>query len=329
MMFGKKSALPYILVLAAVSMTTSCNFAVAADKIIVGAITPLKAVPDVDAEKAALGRELFYDRRLSKNGTISCNECHDLNHGGMDGRNHSVNTPTVFNSVFNFKQFWDGRADSLYDQIEGPINSPEEMASNWSDIIYRLSLDPETKARFKTIYKAPIGADNIKNALVEFEKTLVTLNAPFDRYLEGDDHALTENQIRGYKKFMSFGCVSCHQGQNIGGNMFQTVGITADYFKDRGEEMLSDGGRFNITKLESDRHVFKVPSLRNVALTAPYFHDGATKTLDEAVRKMAKYQLGRALSAADVNDIVDFLNSLTGQLPASVKPFKRDSTHEK
>ncbi|MBC7371825.1 MAG: c-type cytochrome [Bdellovibrionaceae bacterium] len=301
-------------------------------------IFPLTPAENLDPEKVVFGRDLFYDRRLSKDGSISCSECHDLQHGGADGRTFShgirniagrTNTPTVFNSALNFRQFWDGRAETLYDQIEGPINSPSELASNWSDIIYRLNLDPQTVERFNKIYHRKISADGIKNALVEFQKSLITLNAPFDLYLKGDLMAISENQLRGYKKFTSFGCVACHQGRNIGGNMFQAVGIAADYFKDRGGEYPSDLGRYNVTRSEADRHVFKVPSLRNVALTAPYFHDGSAKTLEDAVRKMAKYQLGRQLAPQDVSELVDFLGTLTGEMPDSIKPQQRSISSEK
>ena len=292
-----------------------------------GVLEPLEP-PQIDnQDKVFLGKQLFMDPRLSKTNSVSCNSCHNLKNGGVDGLQFSVginqamgeiNSPTVFNAALNFRQFWDGRAENLVEQIEGPIHNPKEMGSTWPEIVTKLKADSNYVQQFSRHFEDGITAKNIVNAIVTFEKTLITIDSPFDQYLRGNKEALTEKQILGYQKFTTLGCVACHQGRNIGGNMYQTFGITGDYFKDRGGSYSSDAGRFNVTKMEVDRHVFRVPSLRNVAITAPYFHDGSAKTLEEAVRKMAKYQLGRALEESDVQALVEFLKSLTGKRPTTL-----------
>lgn len=289
------------------------------------AIFPLELPANIDVAKAQLGKELFSDTRLSKDNSISCQSCHSFSKGGADGRQFSigvggakgdVNSPTVFNSAFNFTQFWNGRAQDLTAQAPEPVHNPAEMGTSWQEVVEKLSRDPNLSQKFLTIFNRPPDARAIVESIVEFERSLVTLNAPFDRYLRGDSNAITEQQLRGFHKFNNYGCIACHQGQNVGGNMFQTMGVAHDYFKERGGSFPSDLGRFAITKLEADRHVFKVPSLRNVELTAPYFHDGSEPRLDSAVRKMARYQLGRDLPAQDAADIVAFLKSLTGEAPS-------------
>ncbi len=289
---------------------------------------PLPPPPDTHAGKVALGKKLFFEKRISGNGQVSCASCHDLAMGGagagafsmgVDGKDNQVNAPTVFNAALNFRQFWDGRAATLADQIDGPLNDPNEMASSWSDAVQTLNADPVYAKEFFSVFGAPASRENISQAIVEFEKTLLTPNAPFDRFLRGDVNALTTSQKRGYEKFRSYGCVACHQGVNVGGNMFQAFGVMGDYFKDRGGVFKSDLGVFKHSNNPADRHVFRVPSLRNVEKTAPYFHDGQTKTLEDAVNVMGKYQLGRKLSKEEAADIANFLRSLTGEIPASVK----------
>jgi len=302
--------------------------------------SPLKESTEGNLEKIKIGRQLFQDTRLSKNNTISCNSCHNLEKGGVDGRQFAVeidgvvddiNTPTVFNSSLNFRQFWDGRSENLAEALldsEGQMMAhPKQMGRRWSEIVEQLKEDAEYKRQFSLVYKDGVQARNIVDALVAFESSLLTLDSAFDRYLKGDEKALSEIQLDGYKKFVSYGCVSCHQGQNIGGNMFQTLSVAANYFDDRGGFFASDFGRYNVTKNEEDKHVFRVPGLRNVELTAPYFHDGAVKTLHEAVKKMAHYQLGRPIVDADVEAIVAFMKSLTGKTPASLKNL-REVAHE-
>lgn len=296
-------------------------------------IAPLPAAPMV-SERAILGRRLFSDPRFSKDNTVSYANCHSLGNGGVDGRSHAVgirsqvggvNSPSVFNSGFNFRQFWDGRAATLEDQLDGPVTNSIEMNSSWEEIREKLVRGPDIQIQFQQSYSDGLTIANIKNAIATFERALVTPNARIDRYLQGEKNAITNQERRGYEMFKSFGCISCHQGMNVGGNMYQTMGVMGDYFKDRGTPITkSDLGKFNVTNREEDRHVFRVPSLRNVALTAPYFHDGSVSRLDDAVRKMAHYQLGKDLSREEVESIVAFLKTLTGEVPAILRLDSRE-----
>lgn len=286
---------------------------------------PIRPIPlslPLDAGKISLGHKLFEEKMFSHDNTVSCASCHSLSTGGVDHRVHSIgihekegtiNAPTVFNSGLHFKQFWDGRADSLEDQVDGPVLADDEMGSTWVEIIAKFKQAGNYVSEFGRIYPDGITRKNIENALAEFERSLITPNARFDRYLRGDAAAITAEEKEGYRKFKDYGCVSCHQGVDIGGNMFQPLGVLGDYFGDRGHVTKADLGRFNVTGNEEDKFVFKVPSLRNIALTAPYFHDGTAKTLEEAVSTMAKYQLGRKLPPRDLEQIVQFLKTLTGE----------------
>ncbi|MGE5658252.1 MAG: cytochrome-c peroxidase [Actinomycetota bacterium] len=286
---------------------------------------PLLPIPlhlQLDSRKVKLGEKLFGDPKLSHDNTISCATCHNLKAGGTDLTSHSlgingeiglVNTPTVFNSVFNFRQFWDGRAVTLEEQIEGPTTSSHEMGSSWSEAIAKLKQDPDYISSFKKLYPEGINRETIKDALANFVRSLYTPNSRFDKYLRGDKNALTEAEKKGYRLFKEYGCASCHQGVNVGGNMFQRFGILADYFAMRGNITEADRGRANITGEPGDINVFKVPSLRNVELTPPYFHDGSVPSLETAVAVMAKYQLGEELSPEDTSLIVQFLKTLTGE----------------
>ena len=287
-------------------------------------IQPIPEPPKQAPGLVALGRKLFNDSRFSADGTRSCASCHVLGEGGEDGRARSlgvrdqlgeINTPTVLNASLNFVQFWDGRAATLEDQINGPVEHPLELGSRWSDVVARLSQDTSLSGEFKQQFSDGVTAANIRVAIAAFERSLVTPGASFDRWLQGDKAALTADELRGYELFKAVGCVACHQGRNLGGNMFQRFGVMGDYFRDRGGVNKADYGRFNVTGVESDRFTFRVPSLRNVELTAPYFHDGTAPTLDAAVRVMAKYQLGRQLSDDQIGLIVAFLKTLTGTLP--------------
>jgi cytochrome c peroxidase len=294
------------------------------------ALVPLPPVPDLSTEKVALGKKLFSDGRLSHDNSLSCASCHDLQSAGhdrrrfsvgVDGATGNVNAPTVFNAALNFVQFWDGRAASLEDQAAGPVHNPIEMASNWTEALAKLRSDDDLRRAFQHVYPDGITAVNVVDAIATFERTLLTENAPFDRYLRGDHRAIGEKAARGYRYFRELGCTSCHQGVNIGGNMFQRFGVMADYFSDRAARRpisTADLGRFNVTGRELDRYVFKVPSLRNVARTAPYFHDGGAATLDEAVAIMGRYQLGRELSKEEVSALVAFLETLNGDMPVSL-----------
>lgn len=283
-------------------------------------ISPIPRSLPLDARKAALGRRLFADTRLSRDNTLACASCHDLSKGGVDGLKRSLgvggqladlNAPTVFNSVFNFRQFWDGRAASLEDQIDGPVQNPKEMASSWPEILAKLGQDAEYTAEFGRLYGG-LEARHIKNAIAEFERSLLTPGSRFDRYLEGKRDALTRDELKGYQLFKSYGCIACHQGVNVGGNLYQRLGVVNAYFKDEAYSATANLGRAALTGKPEDRHVFKVPGLRNVALTAPYFHDGSVQTLEQAVLIMGQYQLGVAIPPADVALIVKFLHTLTG-----------------
>jgi cytochrome c peroxidase len=287
-------------------------------------IRPIPQTVKLNAQKVALGQKLFHDKRLSRDGTVSCASCHNLRAGGDDGRTVSagidgalgnINAPTVFNSGFNFVQFWDGRASTLEDQIDDPINHPKEMGANWPAIETRLRGVPQYVEHFDSLYRDGITARNIKDAIATFERSLITPNSRFDRYLNGDHAAITQDELAGYANFKSFGCVSCHQGVNVGGNMYQAFGIMLSRRDADTAVKRVDLGRFNVTGREEDKYVFKVPSLRNIALTAPYFHDGLGPDLPAAVRVMAKLQLGQQLTEHQVSAIVAFLHTLTGDMP--------------
>ena len=287
-----------------------------------GITQPLPRALTLDPGKVALGNNLFHDVRLSSDDTISCSSCHDLSGGGSDNRSHSigvdggvgaVNAPTVLNSGFNFVQFWDGRAPTLEDQIDGPVHHPLEMASNWEQVLGKLKQDQDYRARFSTLYKDGITPDNVKDAIATFERSLFTPDSSFDRYLRGEADALAVDEQHGWQLFQSYGCASCHQGVNLGGNFYERMGLMGDYFGDRGNPTEADNGRYNVTRNQDDMHYFRVPSLRNVAFTYPYFHDGSVDNLHDAVRTMAKYQLGRNMPDEDVEAIVAFLVSLSGQ----------------
>ena len=285
------------------------------------ATSPLKPIPlklTINLEKVELGKKLFFDPILSKNNKISCASCHDLQNGGDDGRKFSlgiegkvgtINAPTVYNAVFNFRQFWDGRAKDLKEQAYGPIENPIEMGHNMPAAVSVLQKNTQYLDFFKHIYSDGITKENIVDALAEFEKILITPDAPFDKYLKGDDQAVSEQVKKGYMLFRSKGCVICHQGVNIGGNSYNKFGI----FQDANSTQL---GRYMLTKKEEDKYVFKVPTLRNIDLTAPYMHDGRFDTLKKAVIFMTTYQLGREMEDEKVDAIVAFLQSLTGVIPS-------------
>jgi cytochrome c peroxidase len=285
-------------------------------------IHPIPLAVELDEKKVALGERLFHDPQLSRDNTVSCASCHSLSTGGsdrlprsvgIDGSVGMINAPTIFNSGFNFKQFWDGHSATLEDQIEGPTHASFEMGSNWPEIIKKLSQSYGYEEAFSESYADGIKSNTIKDAIATFERSLFTPNSRFDRFLRGNGGSLTDEEKDGYRLFKSYGCASCHQGVNAGGNIFQKFGVMGDYFADRGEVTKADLGRFNVTGNQGDVHVFKVPSLRNVALTPPYFHDGSASTLREAVEVMSRYQLGRRLPPEDVSRIVAFLKTLSGE----------------
>jgi len=285
-------------------------------------LKPLPAAPRQNPLRVELGRQLFNEPRLSVNGSLSCASCHQLEKGGADTQAFSigfaglpvaVNTPSVFNASLNFRQFWNGRADTLEAQIHEVVQSPSEMGSNWEHVVQTLSADPAYQASFANAYPDGVTMNNVQNALATYERTLLSTHSRFDQYLLGDTDILTREEKYGYQRFKEYGCIACHQGVNIGGNMFQKFGVMGDYFQVRGQAVESDLGRYLVTRDEEDRNVFKVPSLRNVAVTAPYFHDGSARTLEDAVDVMFKFQLGRTPSTEDKTLIIKFLKTLTGE----------------
>jgi cytochrome c peroxidase len=286
-------------------------------------LKPLPPNPTLDTAKVELGRRLFADPRFSADKTVSCASCHVVAHGGADAGNRvsvgvrrqdgEINTPSVLTAVHNFRQFWDGRSPNLDDQVSHVLANPLEFASNWDVVIQRLSQDAQLSSAIQAAYGEAPSRHNLSNALALYQRSLPEASR-FDRYLRGETGAITAEERLGYEKFKSYGCVACHQGANIGGNMFQRLGALGDYFADRGTpQTRADLGRFNVTQRNGDRHVFKVPSLRNVALTPPYFHDGSAATLETAVDAMFKYQLGRKAPEEDKRLIVQFLRTLTAQ----------------
>jgi len=306
--------------------------AVEKEKPAMAAVEPLIPLPSsvaVNMDKVLLGRSLYHDTALSGDGTIACVTCHLLDHGGAEPRKTStgirgqigpINAPTVFNSGYNFVQFWDGRAKDLQEQAAGPVENPIEMGAKWDEVVKRLGKNAEYVAAFSKLYDDGITKDNATDAIAEYEKSLITPSR-FDKYLLGDETAITDAEKQGYEAFKEAGCTACHTGIIAGGTMFQKMGLVKDYFADRGTPITeADLGRFNVTKNEADKHFFKVPTLRNIQLTAPYLHDGSRATLEETVLVMGKYQLGRELTEEQVSSIVTFLKSLTGELPAHAKP---------
>lgn len=284
-------------------------------------ITPIPETKDYNQKKALLGKKLFFETKLSLDNTISCASCHILDDGGDDnlrvsfgikGQQGTRNAPTIFNVRYNTLQFWDGRATTLQEQIKGPIHNPVEMGSNFKYIISQLQNDSSYQIEFSKIYQKGITTDTIIDAIVEFQKALTTPNSRFDKYLKGDKHILSKEEIAGYKLFKEYGCISCHNGINIGGNLMQKIGVMQEYTS-------ADFGLYGITKKMEDKFYFKVPSLRNVALTSPYFHDGKINTLDEAVSIMITYQLGYPIDKKEKDNIVKFLKTLTGEVPHIMK----------
>lgn len=279
--------------------------------------------PDLDPRLVALGDRLFHDKRLSQDNSLSCASCHLLSSGGTDRQPRSIGVggamgvikaPTVYNSRYNFVQFWDGRAETLEEQAAGPVHNPIEMNSSWGEVISKLREDPDLVERFEAIFEDGLTGANIATSIATFERSMITVNSRFDRWLQGEEGVLSEVELKGYRLFKSYGCISCHQGVNVGGNMYGYMGAMGDYFKDRDSEITrADLGRYNVTHQEEDKHYFKVPSLRLAAINPPYFHDGTVATLDEAVRIMGRYQLGREIPDGEIQNIVAFLHTLVGE----------------
>ena len=290
--------------------------------------------------KIELGKTLYFDPRLSEHGTLSCNSCHNLMAAGDDNRPNSIgmhdarggrSAPTVWNSAFYSVQFWDGRAATLEDQAKGPMVNPVEMGMGTLDVAMgRLQKIPGYQTQFAAAFPGeakPITADNAAKAIAAFERTLITPNSPYDRFVKGEKTALNEQQVRGMDSFAELGCTACHSGANFSG---PTLPVGTGFFMkfptfpgsefDAKYDLVKDNGRYEVTKQEADRHLFRVPTLRNIALTAPYFHTGTVPTLDLAVRVMAKTQLDKELTDAQAGDLVAFLNALTGEFPQIAMP---------
>ena len=300
---------------------------------------PEPAANPTTPAKVELGKMLYHDPRLSSNGVLSCNSCHNVMGAGDDNRSGSIgvkdqvggrSAPTVYNSAFSSVQFWDGRAPSLEEQARGPVTNPGEMGmKSWDDVVARLKAMPEYTKAFAAAFSGEnsVTADNAVKAIAAYERTLITPNSPYDKYVKGDKAALTEQQVRGMNTFAEVGCVGCHSGPAFNGP--QLPEGTGFYQKFPGNEngvleakygFSNDLGRFEATKDASDKHFFKVPTLRNIALTAPYFHNGKVQTLEEAIKVMGTLQLNKDLSSEQVADIAAFLNGLTGEFPKIEMP---------
>lgn len=279
-------------------------------------IEPIPLHVKYDKQKALLGKKLFFDKILSYDRRVSCESCHDLKDTfsgsdnkevslGVGGQKGTRNSPTVLNAIFNTFQFWDGSAQNLKEQAYGPIHNPKEMGMSDKLVLLRLNRNKEYKKAFAMLYKDGISVDNVVDAIAEFEKTLTTPNSAFDKFLRGDKNALNEVQKRGYKKFIKFGCISCHNGINMGGNNMQIFGIYDKSHQD---------GKSNKYKLHEPLYI-KIPTLRNISKTAPYFHDGKGKNLKQTIDTMVHYQLGKNISKKDRDDLYNFLLTLDGERP--------------
>lgn len=296
-------------------------------------IQPIEAAKPKNENMVELGKMLFFDPRLSKSGFISCNSCHNLSMGGSDNLPSSIghkwhqgpiNSPTVLNSSMNLAQFWDGRAKDLKDQAGGPIANPGEMAFSHELAVGVLQSIPQYRARFKEVFgsdKIDIGM--VTDAIAAFEETLVTPGSRFDKWLKGDKTAINQTELEGYKLFKETGCTGCHNGAAVGGASFQKMGVLEPF-----ETQSKAEGRFAVTGKEEDRMFFKVPTLRNVELTYPYFHDGSAATLADAVNTMGRIQLGRNFTKDENAKIVAFLKTLTGKQPELTLPILPPSTKD-
>jgi len=311
------------------SIFVSCSTREGPDAIDPGLLRAFGPLPEVmgspqnpvTPEKVALGRRLYFDTRLSRDGDISCNTCHLLERYGADGLPVSAghrgqkgdrNSPTVYNAAGHFVQFWDGRAKTIEEQAKGPILNPVEMAmESEAAVVEALRRDPFYMEAFAKAFpgeSAPLTFDNVAKAIGAFERTLTTPSR-WDAFLQGEENALTPEEKAGFVKFTQVGCMTCHRGVYVGGEMYSRLGIVKAWPNKK------DPGRYRVTHHERDRFIFKVPSLRNIAKTGPYLHDGSVSDLDEVVRIMAEYQLGKTLADDEVASIVTWLDSLTGELP--------------
>ena len=286
-------------------------------------VQPLPLAVDLDRDKVVLGDKLFHDRLLSGDNTLNCASCHDLTRGATDqskvstgirGQQGPINSPTVYNAMYNIAQFWDGRAKNLQEQAAGPVANPVEMGAQWDNVVDKLKSVAEYRQAFARLYPDQgLTKTTVTDAIAVFEQSLVTPNARFDQYLRGNRDSLTADEKAGYELFRAH-CASCHFGPALGGLSYEKMGVKRDYFKMRGSPMTEvDNGRFNVTRQEKDRHFFKVPVLRNIELTYPYFHDGSVDSLAEAVRIMGQVQADKNLTRIETAKIASFLKTLTGE----------------
>jgi cytochrome c peroxidase len=294
-------------------------------------IVPIPTVAPSDPAKVRLGERLFRDVRLSHDDKFACTSCHRLDQGGDDGQTRSIggdgqpldfNTPTVFNAALSFRLSWRGNFRTLEEQAEAVLLNPRLMGTSWPELMAKLQADQTYRRDFDSAYGQQPARPLVLDALAAFERSLLTPRAPFDRYLLGESDAIGPEAKRGYGLFKSHGCVACHQGVNVGGNLFQRFGVFDDPFVS-GPLSRADLGRFALTGKAEDRSVFRVPSLRNVAETAPYFHDGRAATLEQAVEEMARVQLGRVLASSETDLIVRFLHALSGEYRPAAAPGQR------
>jgi cytochrome c peroxidase len=284
---------------------------------------PIAPVEVPESELPALGRKLFNDRILSGDRSLSCASCHAPESGGSDrlptsrgigGREGPFNTLSLYNAASNFRLNWDGSAADFKEQADGHIADPDVMGAQWTEIEKRLLRDRTYRKTFYRLFPDNVTRENVLEALAAYQALLVTPNCRFDRFLLGDGRIVSDQEKRGFEIFQKKGCATCHVGVNLGGQSFERMGLRAEYFAGRGEIKEADNGRFNVTGNEADRHKFRVPSLRNVVLTWPYFHDGSVATLREAVEVMAACQTEEAMTPDEVDLVVDFLETLTGEL---------------
>ncbi|MEE9358311.1 MAG: cytochrome-c peroxidase [Sedimenticolaceae bacterium] len=316
------SVIPFVLV--AASLSSAAVFASEP-------IQPIPPIKEINLAQVELGKKLYFDPRLSKSGFISCNSCHNLSMGGTDNLKTSIghkwqqgpiNSPTVLNSSMNLAQFWDGRAKDLKEQAGGPIANPGEMAFTHGLAIDVLTSIPAYVTEFKQVFGSEkVNIDMVTQAIAEFEKTLVTPNSRFDQWLLGDKDAITATELAGYTLFKESGCVACHNGPAVGGSSFQKMGVVEPY-----KTSNSAVGLSAVTGKDADRFVFKVPTLRNVEMTYPYFHDGEGANLTEAVDIMGRLQLGKNYTEKENASIVAFLKTLTGDQPSFLMPILPAST---
>lgn len=300
---------------------------------------PAPADNPTTPEKVELGKMLYFDPRLSSTGTVSCFSCHNVMEGGDDHRPTSIgvhgqvggrNAPTVWNAAFNSAQFWDGRAATLEDQAKGPPVNPVEMGmSDLAATAQRIRQIPGYQPYFERVFGKgdTVTMDNIAKAIAAYERTLITPDSAYDRYVRGDKKALTEQQRRGMETFASVGCTACHSGPNFNGpalpqgtGFYQKFPLFADSLYVERYQLANDTGRMQVTKDPADKSLWRVQTLRNLGYTAPYMHNGSVKSLDEAVRVMAKTQLNRDLDPGQVKDIVAFLDALNGAFPEQTMP---------